>query len=120
MDELTRLECLHLLRDCRAKLAPLDERRKEEFLLACKEGRKPYVVQPLTEVRVDLLRLLIETIGGNIPDKRAGVMTLRAVIRDQYQACKQLPGESFAIYSDHLAAIIEAAGIQEESVIAQV
>ena len=120
MEELTRLECEHLLRDCKAKLAPLDERRKEEFLLACKEGRKPFVIQPMTAVRTDLVLYLIELIGNPDPNARAGVMTLKAVMRDQAKACQQLPGETVAIYSDHLAAIIEAAGIKQEPVIAQV
>lgn len=120
MDELTKLECEHLLRDCKAKLAPLDERRKEEFLLACSEGRKPFVIQPMTAVRAELVLQLIEQIGNPDPHARAGVVTLKSVIRDQAKACKDLAGETVALYSDHLAAIIEAAGIKQEPLIAQV
>ena len=111
-DELETLELQHVLRDCTVKMAELPERLKAQFMAAVQEGRKPYLIQPLSAIRAELVVKAIEAIG-EVPHQTVGVMSLKEICRSQKRSCGDLAGHTVALMSDQLAAILKAAGIKE-------
>ena len=108
------------LRDCHEKLAALPARLQAEFDSALEERRKPFPILPITAIRADLVCAAIAKIG-TVPETKVGSITLKAICRDQASACKRHGSTEVGLYSEQLAAILDAAGIKlKEPIVAHV
>jgi hypothetical protein len=98
-------DLLRSYKDAATKVAALSARIKDESDQADAEGREPVAIQPLTPVKASLLVNAIDSI------REPG--QLAAIASSQRRACADLGDRTVYLLSEHLKALLDAAGIAE-------
>lgn len=92
-------------KDAAAKCEALADRIKDEFQQADAENREPIPIEPLTEIRANLVLHAINQIKGDVSPE------LSSIIGDQRKSCGKLGTLKVLLLSEQLKMILDAAGI---------
>lgn len=105
MTDEIKLTLQEYLADAKAKLAALPARIESEQQAADEEGRYPFPIQPLTEVKPEVLRAALAAMKSPPEGAAEAAKVVRRVCCTQH--------EPFAMRSDHLLALLTAAGVTD-------